>query len=155
MNKIFSMLLVLGCCAGLSACAPNISTNSYNSSDIGSANTVKRGVVISKRPITINNNSGAGGLAGAATGAAAGSMIGGNSATNIIGAIGGAVVGGVAGNAIDSSINQHQGYQYIVRLNNGRTVAVVQTNEMVFSIHQRVLVIYGRNTHLEADDTSA
>ncbi len=148
---ISSLILSLG----LTGCAQNLSTNTYNGSDVGVATTVKKGVVVSRRQVNIDNNSGAGGLAGATTGAVAGSMIGGNTATNIIGAIGGAVVGGVAGNAIDSSINKHQGFQYIVRLNTGRTISVVQTQETAFSVHQRVLVVYGRNTHLEPDDTSA
>lgn len=155
MKKISLFISTLLLCVGLNGCAQNLSPNTYDGSAVGVASTVKKGMIIAKRPVNINNNSGAGGLAGAATGAAAGSMVGGNTATNVIGAIGGAVIGGLAGNAIDSGINNHNGYEYIIRLNNGKSISVVQVQEMVFSVHQRVLVIYGRTTRLVPDDTRA
>ena len=58
-------------------------------------------MIISRRPVNIDNNTGAGGLAGVGAGAVAGSQIGGSGAANVLGAIGGAVAGGLLGNAIE------------------------------------------------------
>lgn len=148
MKRVSLIVVSLLVAIGLNGCAPNLSTNSYYGADVNRASTVKKGVIVSRRSVNINNNSGAGGVAGTLAGATAGSLIGGSPAANIIGAIGGAVVGGVAGNAIDGSVNRHMGYEYIIKLDNGQTISVVQVNENVFSIHQRVSVIFGHETRI-------
>jgi outer membrane lipoprotein SlyB len=137
----------------LGGCARNISPNTYTGNDVGVVSIVKPGVIISKRTITINNDTGIGMLSGATAGGAAGSMIGGNTATNVVGAVGGVVVGGIVGNAVDKAINTHQGYEYIIKLDAGPTISVVQEQQLQFNVNQRVLVIYGEMTRIVADDT--
>lgn len=136
----------------ISGCAQNISPNSYPVSEIGMASRVIPGVIVAKRHVHIDANSGIGGLAGAATGAVAGSNIGGSSAANLLGAIGGAVVGGMAGNSIDQSMNRHIGLEYIIKLKDGNTISVVQAPNCQFGINQHVLVIYGAKTRIIADN---
>src|SRR3990167_2999579 len=80
----------------LSGCAQNVSSDTYTAEDMGRANKAEPGVIISKRAVNIDNNSGVGGLAGAGTGAAAGSAIGGSIQGSLIGMICGALVGGIA-----------------------------------------------------------
>lgn len=154
MHTIYKVIGLICFSLLLSACAKSVSPNSYQSSEVGVASKVVPGVIMSKRAVSIDGNSGAGGLAGAGAGAAAGSTIGGSSSTsgNIIGAIGGAVVGGLIGNAADKAINHHQGYEYIIRLKNGSAVSVVQAEEMKFEVNQRVLVVYGAMTRIIPDD---
>jgi outer membrane lipoprotein SlyB len=135
----------------LSSCAENVNPNTYTTSEVGSASRVVSGVIVSKRAVSVDNNSGVGGLAGTATGAALGSTIGGSTAGNIAAIVGGAVIGGVAGNAIDGSINHHQGFEYIIRLQKGRTISVVQTKDEELHVNDRVLVIYGAKTRIVAD----
>lgn len=135
----------------LSGCAQNVSSDTYTSQDMGRAHKAEQGVIISKRAVSVDNNSGAGGLVGAGAGAAAGSAIGGSTQANIIGAIGGAVIGGLTGNAIDKSMNHHQAFEYIIKLKKGSTVSVVQTCDEQFAIRQHVIVIYGHLTRIVAD----
>ncbi|GEM_PF-484712 len=154
MKKFFICVISFLLFLSLSGCGENLSTNTYESSDVGVASKVKKGVIISRRPVDIDNSTGVGGLAGAGAGAAAGSMIGGNTAVNIIGAIGGAVIGGVAGHAAEKGLSHHQGYEYIVQLDKGSPISVVQSAEdSTFEINQHVLVIYGKKTRIEADNT--
>jgi len=125
----------------LTACAPNLSANNYTANQVGVANKAVSGVIVDKRVVNIDNNSGVGGVAGTVAGAAAGSTIGGSTASNIVGGVGGALVGGLLGHAVDKSIHAQQGYQYIVKLNKNQTIAVTQTLDSNFRVGQHVLVI--------------
>lgn len=127
----------------LAACAPNLAANSYSSDQVGVANNTVSGVIISKRIVKINKNTGAGGLLGVAGGAVAGSAIGGGTRANILGGIGGALVGGLAGNAIEKGISSSEGFEYIIRLNKGKTISVTQTADNNLAVGEHVRVIYG------------
>jgi outer membrane lipoprotein SlyB len=148
-QMVFSFLIMV---MALTGCAPNISANTYGSSEIGVASKVVPGVVISRRVVNIDNNSGAGGVAGTVAGAAAGSVVGGSPAANIVGAVGGAVVGGVLGNAADKSINHHTGVEYIIKQKNGEIISVTQAEDLQLVVSQRVLVVYGSKIRVIADD---
>ncbi|TAK76526.1 MAG: hypothetical protein EPO11_04125 [Gammaproteobacteria bacterium] len=154
MKKLLTLFITCTLFLSISGCGQNLSTNTYESSDVGVASKVKKGTIIAKRPVDIDNSTGVGGLAGAGAGAAAGSMIGGNTAVNIISAIGGAVIGGVAGHAAEKGLSHHQGYEYIIQLDKGSTISVVQSaEETIFNVNQHVLVIYGSKTRIVADET--
>jgi outer membrane lipoprotein SlyB len=137
----------------VTSCAQNVSPNTYQASEVGVTSKVVAGVVIAKRPVNIDANSGAGGLAGATAGASAGSTVGGDAASSIVGAVGGAVVGGVIGNAADKAVNHHQGFEYIIKLKNNSIISVVQAQDMQFMVKQHVLVIYGAMTRIIPDNT--
>lgn len=147
-------LLIFTCisCFALFGCTKNISPTTYEASEVGTAHKVTAGVVISKRLVDIDVNSGVGGIAGATAGGAAGSMIGGNKATNVIGAVGGAVAGGVVGNALEKGIRKTQGYEYMIKLDDGATISVAQVKDLPLSINQRVLIIYGPTTRVVPDN---
>lgn len=147
------LLILTIICSMLNSCAQNVSPNTYQASEVGVTSKVVPGVIIAKRAVNIDANSGAGGLAGAAAGAAAGTGVGGNTAGNIVGAVGGAVVGGVMGSAVDSAVNHHQGYEYIIQIKKGSSISVVQAEDLKFTIGQHVLVIYGAMTRIIADET--
>lgn len=153
MKKLLSLVTVLVLTAIMTGCAQNISPNTYQTNEVGVATKVKKGVVLSKRTVNIDNKSGVGGVAGAVGGAAAGSTLGSGASTNVIGAVGGAVIGGLLGNAIDKGIHNQQGIEYIVKLENGDTISITQAPDMQFSVNQRVLVVYGAMTRLIPDDT--
>lgn len=154
MNKMIPTIALIIFAFTLSSCAQNISPNTYTGSEVGVVSKVKKGVVISRRAIKIDNASGMGGIAGATAGAAGGSAIGGVSSTHVMGAVGGAVVGGLVGHAIDKNVNAHKGYEYLIRLEKGQTISVVQTEEMQFQPNQHVLVIFGAMTRIIPDDGS-
>jgi outer membrane lipoprotein SlyB len=152
MNKRTAIIYLLLLSINLSGCAQNVSPNVYNGAEVGIVSKVKKGVVLSRRAVDIENSSGAGGMAGVAVGAAGGSTMGSGVSSNVAGAVGGAVVGGLLGNAIDKSVNKHQGYEYIIKLNEGETISVVQTQAMQFKPHQHVLIIYGAMTRIIPDE---
>ena len=152
MKKIVLLLSLVLSCATLISCAKDISPNTYSTSQVGVASTVKKGVLVSKRAVSIDNNSGAGGLVGVGAGAVGGSLIGGSPTAHILGALGGAVVGGIAGNAADKAINHHQGFEYIVKLSSGKIISVAQVDDLPLQPHQHVLVIYGTTTRIVPDE---
>lgn len=152
MYKILSALFPAFLCLLLMSCAQNVSSNTYQASEVGVASKVVPGVIVAKRPVKIDANSGAGGLAGTAAGAAAGSTVGGGGvAGHVVGAVGGAVVGGLAGNAIDKAANHHRGFEYIIRLKNKNLVSVVQAEDLSLQVNQSVLIIYGAMTRIIPD----
>lgn len=154
MKKIL-LLAIIPACVALYGCAQNVSPNTYTTGEVGVVSKVKPGVIIAKRVINIDNSSGVGGVAGVGAGAAAGSMIGSRAATNIVGGVGGAVVAGVVGHQIDKAVNRHVGYEYIIKLDEDSTVAVVQEKSVQLATGQRVLVIYGAMTRVVPDETVA
>lgn len=153
MNKVLAILAAAIFCCFLTSCGVSVSPNTYQASEVGVASKVVPGVIVAKRPVNIDANSGAGGLAGIAAGAAAGSTVGSGTAGNVVGAVGGAVVGGLAGNAIDKAVNHQRGFEYIIKLKKGSTISVVQSEEQPFRVNQHVLIIYGAMTRLIPDTT--
>ena len=67
-------------------------------------------------------------------------MIGGNTAVNIIGATGGAIVGGIIGSAAEQAVTKDTAYEFIIRKQNGQTIAVVQSNEDRFRVGDNVIL---------------
>jgi len=151
--KQIILLLSSVACFLLCGCVHNVSPNTYTHEEVGVASRVNKGVIISKRVIKIESTSGVGGLAGAAGGAAAGSSIGGSAAANVAGAVGGAVAVGVVGHEIDKAVNRRTGYEYIIKLDEGKTISVAQERSVQLAIGQRVLIIYGAMTRIVPDTT--
>lgn len=123
MNKLLLALLVPALLAG---CASGLGSGDYERREARRVQEVKMGVVESVRAVKLEGTeSGVGALSGAAVGGIAGSNVGGGKGS-AIGAVLGAVAGGVAGKAIEESTTRKPGIEITVRLDSGRTVAVVQ-----------------------------
>ncbi len=116
MKKISALVLVAALV--LSACARNMSSNSYKSSD--SSGKVVEGVIVNARPVQINESeslgdNAMGGLAGGVAGGVAGNAIGGGSGKNIA-TVGGVIAGALIGAAIQSELSNSEGMEYIVKI---------------------------------------
>jgi len=166
MKKLSYLVIIPLLYLGLIGCARNISPNAYNPSEIGAANKVEPGIVVSKRLISLETSTGengqlAGTVAGTGLGATMGSTLANHMSpglglsTLIVSSVAGAVAGGVGGNVVDKAINRQQGYEYLIKLRKGTLVSVVQNLDLQFAVHQRVLVIYGARTRLIADTLKA
>lgn len=153
MKKILIVTLLSISIGLITACALNVSPHTYQACETGVASKVLAGVIIGKRAVNVDANSGVGGLAGAGIGAAGGSAMGSSAHSNIAGAIGGAVLGGVVGNALEKTIHRHKAFEYIINLNNGSTISITQVQELEFSVGQPVLIIYGETTRIVPDNT--
>lgn len=119
-------ILALAMMSLLAACstAPQ-SSSQFNRSDVGRAQVVQNGQIVSLRAVTITNDSrGIATATGAVLGGIAGSAIGGGTRANAAGAVAGGVAGGAIGNAMSG--RSTPGVEISVRLESGSTIAVVQ-----------------------------
>lgn len=123
-------------------CATGLGSGDYERAEARRAYEVKMATVVGIRNVKLEGSqSGVGTAAGAVVGGVAGSTIG-EGKGSVIGAVLGAVAGGVAGSAIEQGTTKKPGLELTVRLDSGRTIAVVQedTGES-FRIGDRVRVL--------------
>jgi outer membrane lipoprotein SlyB len=133
-NTLLVFLLLIT--TGLAGCASNLSGDSYSRSEARTAQTVEYGTIIHLRPVQIEGTKtpiGAG--AGAAVGGIAGSSVGRGKGSAIMAVIG-AVAGGMAGAAVEEGVTRSQGVEITVKLDSGRTLAIVQA----LSAHEKFAV---------------
>lgn len=128
--------------AGLSACTPAQTPNSFSSSEAQRAQPVTFGHVLTVRPVEIRpGQTRLGTATGAVLGGLAGAQVGSGTAANAAGAVAGAVAGGAIGSAAQGS-RVTQGIELTVRLDSGETIAVVQQGDIRdFRVDDRVRVI--------------
>lgn len=130
----------------LTACTPNISSDQYGVEEVGQSQEVAYGKIVKARSVKVAaHNEEHGTLVGTASGATAGSAIGNNTRANVLGAIGGAVFGGVLGNQVGKRAGMQNGVEYIVKLESGKTIAIVQGAKPPLQIGQRVMLLTGGN----------
>lgn len=57
--------------------------------------------------------------------------------------------------AVDSNrVNKSHGYEYVIKLNSGSIISVVQAESIKLKARQHILVIYGANTRVVPDNGS-
>jgi len=118
--------------------------NTVDRTDVGQINEVEYGEVVAVRPVTIDGSrTGVGTVAGAIIGGAAGSEVGGDGTTNLIVGVVGAVIGGIIGNEVEREVTKGEGFEYTIRLDNGRTITVVQAGRQMLYPGDRVEIVYG------------
>jgi len=139
-SSVFITALVLS-----SGCARQISSNVYSGASVGEVSTSSPGVVISARPVTVEDKeyleeNGLGIVGGGVGGALAGSQIG-KGRGNTLATIGGGVAGAVAGAYAEKALKTQNAMEYIVSLESGEAKSVVQGMDPVFAVGQKVWVI--------------
>ncbi|MGL5720645.1 MAG: glycine zipper 2TM domain-containing protein [Alphaproteobacteria bacterium] len=143
----------------LSGCARDISSNTYKASHVGEASFTYQGVVANVREVQVEegerleeNTTGAG--LGALAGGVAGYQFGGGRG-QIATTAAGAVLGGVAGAYAEKALKSQQGLEYVVRLDNGQIMTVVQGLNPRLNPGQRVLVLVSNagRSRVVADQT--
>jgi outer membrane lipoprotein SlyB len=137
-----SRLFAAWCALGLmAACAPSLSPNVYSRSDAMKAWKVSAGEVVEVRNVLIDGTHGPiGTVGGGYIGYEVGRSIGHGSGRDIAGAVG-TVAGAAAGRAVETAATRQQGLAITVRLDNGDTVAIVQSASVGFSSGERVNVL--------------
>lgn len=128
--------------ASLAGCASGRGSGDYERTEARRVYEVKMGVVEAVRYVKLEGTeSGIGAASGAAIGGIAGSGAGDNRGS-AIGAVVGAVVGGLAGAAVEEAATKKQGIEITVRLDSGRTLAVVQEDSgEKFAVGERVRML--------------
>ncbi|WP_275014998.1 glycine zipper 2TM domain-containing protein [Klebsiella variicola] len=130
---------------GISGCTntSHLSGDVHSASAAGRVQQVFYGTLVSVRPVQIqggDENNALGAVAGGVIGGIAGSTVGGGSGRRLSTATG-AVAGGLAGQGVQSHMNLVQGVELEIRLDDGRTIMVVQRQGPTrFSVGQRVAI---------------
>lgn len=125
MKRVLGALAIAAIVAGCS----NPSSSRYDSSDVGRTIETTPGAVISSRVVEVSGDSkSVGPLAGGAAGAAATGLAYGGRGSGFAAILGG-LLGAGAGYLIESSARNREGIEYIVRMNDGRTVTLVQNRQ--------------------------
>ena len=143
MNQYALLLALPLTAAGIAGCASDIDSNYYSTGSVGQVSQAQGCTVVSVRPIKVSTQNGAGTAIGGIAGGIAGSQIGGGNTAHLLGAVGGAILGGFAGNAAQEGLTSQQGYEYIVRLDNGNTVSTTQGADVLLNPGQRCQIIFG------------
>ena len=143
MNKYALLLALPLTAAGIAGWASDIDSNYYSTGSVGQVSQAQGCTVVSVRPIKVSTQNGAGTAIGGIAGGIAGSQIGGGNTAHLLGAVGGAILGGFAGNAAQEGLTSQQGYEYIVRLDNGNTVSTTQGADVLLNPGQRCQIIFG------------
>jgi outer membrane lipoprotein SlyB len=142
MNSKF--LLCLPVIVLFSSCAQDsMNGSTFSRDEARQAQSVNPGRITSIRNVKIEGGNTAGTVIGGLAGGALGSNIGSGRTSNTAGAIGGALVGGAVGSHAQQRMQSRNGIEITVRLDSGRSVAVVQeisANEQ-FSVGDRVRVL--------------
>lgn len=129
----------------LSGCARDISSNTYKASHVGEASFTYQGVVANVREVQVEEGerleeNAAGASIGTLAGGAVGYQFGGGKG-QIATTAAGAILGGVAGAFAEKALKSQKGLEYVVRLDNGQVMTVVQGLDPRLSSGQRVLVL--------------
>lgn len=135
----------------LFGCAQDINSDSYQLSSVGSADAVGQGVIVDVRTVKIQGKTSDGALIGGVAGGFAGSTIGRGSGS-VLASVGGALAGAFIGGITQKELSDQQALQYIVRLADGNMITVIQGMKNRLAVGQKVLVLYGKQTHLVPDN---
>ncbi|MDY6840733.1 MAG: glycine zipper 2TM domain-containing protein [Pseudomonadota bacterium] len=138
MNKILLMTLLMALFAG---CTSQQSAEVYRRGEAQRPADVFYGEVVHVRNVLIEGTqSKIGAGSGAVVGGIAGSTIGKGSGRRLGTAVG-AIAGGVAGAAAEEGLTRESGVEVTVDLADGRTLAVVQDDDVALVPGQRVRVV--------------
>lgn len=143
MRHVFSATLCVISAIGLAGCAQRPSQNVYNYDEVGKSSAVSFGTIVSSRQVDITGkNTGTGALLGAGAGAGAGSYAGSGSG-EAWAIAGGAIAGAIIGAAAEQAAANRVGIEYIVVLESGVTLTIVQDmakTDVAFAQGARVIV---------------
>ena len=139
---ILSSVLFISC---------NNMIDGVDKSDTQKINTVKYGTLVAAEPVKIKGEDD--GL-GAITGGLLGAVIGCGEGifddecrdtVAVVGAIGGAIIG----NAVASRIGDHNGFQYVVDIDDSdKDISIVQSGDEQIPIGSKVTISIGTNTRI-------
>lgn len=139
MKKIrffFSLLLFMMSTVLITSCAREISSDVYSSRQVGKVSTTYAGTIKNVREVTVQQgeqleDNGLGIAGGGIAGGVIGSAVGrGNFAPTAAGAI----VGAVAGSLVEKKLKQQQALEYVVELDQGGLLTVVQGTDQQFDV---------------------
>ncbi|KTC65066.1 Uncharacterised protein (plasmid) [Legionella adelaidensis] len=127
-HKILSGIVVLLCCLFAAGCSKKVAIGDYDAAEVGKIKKVVPGTIISMRPVRLHSRS---------------EMLAAGTTTNA-----------PSQDNYSENVGKSHGYEYVIRLNSGGIISVVQAEDIKLKTKQRILVIYGRTTRVVPDDGS-
>lgn len=129
----------------LSSCAKEISSGVYSAHQVGEVSVTYSGVIRNVREVCIEGSdnleeNGLGIIGGGVVGGVVGSNIGKGNGRLLPTAVG-AIAGAVGGSLIEKKLKQQTGFEYIVHLDDGMLMTIVQGRDYFFQVGQPVYVI--------------
>jgi outer membrane lipoprotein SlyB len=115
--------LITALCILSTGCSKDLPPGNYDSTEVGKIKKVVPGVIISMRPVNIQGKTDA--------------PVRQNTANNEF---------------ADANVTRTRGFEYVVKLNSGSIISVVQNEELHLKSKQHILIIYGDNTRIVPDD---
>lgn len=110
----------------LTCCSKELPPGDYDAAEVGKVKKVLSGTILSARPVRLHNQN----------------------VENLS-----SHPDSPSENAMnDNGMTKSHGYEYVVRLNSGNIISVVQADTIQFKPKQHVLVIYGNNTRIMPDN---
>ncbi len=131
----------------LTQCTKELGSDVYSDSEAGSVKQTYKGIVINARQVTVKaadklaeNDLGTigGGVAGGLLGSTVGKGRG-----STIGLVLGAVAGALSGAAVQDKLSTQKGMEYVIELNSGRLLTIVQGTKPQLQSGQSVIVMVG------------
>jgi outer membrane lipoprotein SlyB len=126
-KTVFKSILVVLIGLVLTSCNKDLPPGEYDANEIGKIKKVIPGTIISKRPVNLHRQ---------------------NTDTSAPRSK------GSSESFIDGGYNQTHGVEYVIKLNSGSIISVVQSEDLKLKNKQKILVIYGRHTRVVADNGS-
>lgn len=146
-NNIIKLISFSLAIASLTSCAREISPDVYTANSIGEVTQTFAGTICNARLVNVQEferqeDYAVGAVAGGVAGGVAGSAIG--KGTGQVAAVaGGALAGLIGGSLLEKKIRSQKGMEYIISLDNGDLVTVVQGPCPALAEGQRVFVLVG------------
>lgn len=145
-----NIILLASAALLLSSCARKIESDIYSSNQVGEVSVTYAGVIKSVREVFVENggqleNNGLGIAGGGVAGGVLGNALG---RGNFVPTAAGAIAGVVTGSFIEKKLKQQFAFEYVIELENGNLMTVVQGQDQLLSIGQPVYVMvspFGRS----------
>jgi len=119
-------LLSMACCFFLTHCSKELSPGDYDASEVGKIKKVVPGTIISIRPVRLHSKQ--------------------NDLTQV------SSTHPLENSDMGRGHQHNHGYEYVIRLNSGTIISVVQAEKIKLKNNQRILVISGANTRVVPDN---
>jgi len=147
MKILEKILLIAVSSASLTSCATQISPDTYATRQVGEVSTTLAGVIQNVRQVYVQEkdrlqDNEMGVIGGGATGGILGGVLG---RGHLLPVAAGVVAGAVTGSLIENKAKKQVAYEYVVQLQTGELVTIVQGPPSVLAIGQPVYVIMSPN----------
>lgn len=142
MKNLINVLSITCITIGLTSCARKISSDVYVANHVGEVSTTYQGVIKNVRQVCVDGSESLGGnQTGIAGGVIAGGLVGNAISGKFVPTAAGAIAGAIGGSLIEKKLKQQSAFEYIVEIQNGALMTIVQGTDNAFCIDQPVYVI--------------